>query len=79
MKATAAYDPMHAPSPRKTLLLLWGTAAGVLIGGSLLARQERQVRSDRDRAPLREFAAEAQSRLQRLEDLYQDHLTPTTS
>ena len=65
---------MHAPSPRKTLLLLWGTAAVVLIGGSLLARQERQVRLDRDRAPLREFVAEAQSRLQRLEDLYQDHL-----
>ena len=65
---------MHAPSPRKTLLLLWGTAAVVLIGGSMLARQERQVRSDRDRVPLREFAAEAQSRLQRLEDLYQDHL-----
>jgi hypothetical protein len=65
---------MHAPSPRKTLLLLWGTAAEVPIGVSLLARQERQVRSDRDRAPLRAFAAEAQSRLQRLEDLYQDHL-----
>ena len=65
---------MQAPSPRKTLLLLWGTAAVVLIGGSMLARQERQVRSDRDRAPLRKFAAEAQSRLQRLEDLYEDHL-----
>jgi hypothetical protein len=65
---------MHAPSPRKTLLLLWGTAAVVLIGGLLLARQEQQVRSDRDRAPLREFAAEAQAQLQRLEDLYQDHL-----
>ena len=63
---------MHAPSPRKTLLLLWGTAAVVLIGVSLLARQERQVRLDRDRAPLRAFAAEAQSRLWRLEDLYQD-------
>lgn len=74
MKASAPDDPMHAPGPRKTLLLLWGTAAVVLTGGFLLARQERQVRLDRDRAPLRALAAEAQSRLQRLEDLYQDHL-----
>jgi signal transduction histidine kinase len=65
---------MPVPSPRKTLLLLWGTAAIVLAGGILLSRQERQIRLERDRAPLRAFAAEAQARLQRLEDLYQDHL-----
>ena len=74
MIPTAAIVPMHAPSPRKTLLLLWGTAAVVLIGGFLLARQERQIPLHRDRAPLRDFAAEAQAQLQRLEDLYQDHL-----
>jgi hypothetical protein len=60
---TAAIVPMHAPSPRKTLLLLWGTAAVVLIGGFLLARQERQIPLHRDRAPLRDFAAEAQAQL----------------
>lgn len=65
---------MRAPSPRNTLLLLWGIAAMVLVGGILLARQERQVRAERDRGALRGFAAAAQSRLQRLEDLYQDHL-----
>ncbi len=55
-------------------MLLLGTAAVLLAGGILLARQERQVRSERDRGPLRDFAAETQSRIQRLEDLYQDHL-----
>ncbi|MFD0894217.1 HAMP domain-containing histidine kinase [Luteolibacter ambystomatis] len=65
---------MRAPSPAKTLLLLWGIAAVVLAGGLLLARQERQVRTERDRTPLRAFATTAQGQLQRLEDLYQDHL-----
>jgi signal transduction histidine kinase len=65
---------MHSPSPRKTLLLLWGIAGVVLIGGLLLARQERQVRSERNHEALRNFAAAAQVQLQRLEDLYQDHL-----
>jgi len=65
---------MHSPSPRNTLLLLWGIAVVVLMGGFLLARQEREVRIERDREALREFAAEAQARIQGLEDLYQDHL-----
>ncbi len=65
---------MHSPSPRKTLLLLWGIAGVVLIGGVLLARQERQVRSERNHEAMRNFAAAAQVQLQRLEDLYQDHL-----
>jgi signal transduction histidine kinase len=65
---------MHSPSPRKTLLLLWGIAGVVLIGGVLLARHERKVRSERNHEVLRNFAAAAQAQLQRLEDFYQDHL-----
>ena len=66
---------MNAPGPRKTLLLLWGIAGMVLIGGLLVARQEKQLSFGRDREALRAFAVAAQARLQRLEDLYQDHLT----
>jgi signal transduction histidine kinase len=65
---------MYSPSPRKTLLLLWGIAVVVLIGGVLLARQEKQIRSERNHDALRNFAAAAQAQLQRLEDLYEDRL-----
>jgi len=66
---------MDSPSPRRTLFLLWSIAGLVLAGGILLARREKQLRYDRDREAVRSFAAAAQARLQRLEDLYQDHLT----
>ena len=66
---------MYSPSPRKTLLLLWGIAVVLLLGGVLLARQTKQVRCERNREGLHHFAAAAQAQLQRLEDLYQDHLT----
>ena len=66
---------MYSPSPRKTLLLLWGIAVVLLLGGVLLARQTKQVRCERNREALHHFAAAAQVQLQRLEDLYQDHLT----
>lgn len=66
---------MDSPSPRRTLFLLWSIAGLVLAGGILLARREKQLRYDRDREAVRSFTAEAQARLQRLEDLYQDHLT----
>lgn len=66
--------PMVYPSPRNTLLLLWGIAVVVLVGGFLLARQERQIRINRDREALRQFATATQVRLDRLADLYQDHL-----
>jgi hypothetical protein len=65
---------MCSPSPRKTLLLLWGIAVVLLLGGVLLARQKTQVRCERNREALHRFAASAQAQLQRLEDLYQDHL-----
>ncbi len=63
------------PSPRATLLLLCGLAATLLGGGLRLARQEESVRVDRDRAALRDFGAELQAELQRLEALYESHLT----
>ena len=65
---------MYSPSPRKTLLLLWGIAVIVLLGGVLLARQKRQVRCERNHEAVRHFTASAQAQLQRVEDLYQDHL-----
>jgi signal transduction histidine kinase len=65
---------MDSPSPRKTLLLLWGIAVIVLLGGVLLARQERQVRCERNHEALHHFTASVQAQLQRLEDLFQDHL-----
>ena len=65
---------MYSPSPRKTLLLLWGIAVVVLLGGVLLARQKRQVRTERNHQAVRHFAGSAQAQLQRLDDLFQDHL-----
>ena len=56
----ATTRPMYSPSPRKNLLLLWGIAVVVLIGGVLLARQERQMRFERNHEALRHFAASAQ-------------------
>jgi signal transduction histidine kinase len=54
--------------------MLWGIAFVVLIGGFMLARQQRELRVDRNRQALYDYAAAAQSRIQRLEDLYQNHL-----
>jgi signal transduction histidine kinase len=65
---------MSSLSPRATLLLLLGLAAILLAGGLSLARQEERVRVDRDREPLRRFALETQSELQRLEALFESHL-----
>ncbi|MGC4017577.1 MAG: HAMP domain-containing sensor histidine kinase [Luteolibacter sp.] len=66
---------MHVSGPRTTLLLLWALATVVLVGGILLARQTRRVHADRDHTALLEFSSAAQARLQRLEDIYEDHLS----
>ena len=59
------------PSPRTTLVL----AAFIFAAALRLARQEETVRLDRDREALRRFADAVQPELQRLETLYESHLT----
>ena len=66
---------MSSLSPRATLLLLLGLAAIILGAGLRLARQEELVRVDRDREALRRFSSDAQTELERLEALYERHLT----
>jgi signal transduction histidine kinase len=66
---------MSSLSPRATLLLLLGLAAIILAGGLRLARRQESVRVDRDREALRRFSGEVQLELQRLEALYENHLT----
>ena len=66
---------MPALSPQTTLLLLLGLAAVILGGGLRLARQEENVRIDRDREALRRFAGDTQAELQRLDELYESHLS----
>ncbi|WP_049975501.1 sensor histidine kinase [Chthoniobacter flavus] len=66
---------MSSLSPRATLLLLLGLAAVILAGGLRLARTEETIRVDRDREALRRLAGELQLELQRLETLYESHLT----
>jgi len=66
---------MSPLSPRTTLLLLLALSAILLGGGLRLARREEQVRVDRDRSALQRFAGDVQGELQRLEALYEDHLT----
>jgi signal transduction histidine kinase len=65
---------MFSLSPRTTLLLLFGLAIVILVGGLHLARKEESVRVDRDREPLQCFSGELQLELQRLEALYESHL-----
>nr|MDQ3624760.1 HAMP domain-containing histidine kinase [Verrucomicrobiota bacterium] len=67
-----------SPGPRLTLLLLVGTALVVLAGGVQVARQEEKIRVDRDRESVRRFAGDLQAELQRLERLYENHLTRIT-
>jgi signal transduction histidine kinase len=66
---------MSSLSPRAILLLLLGLAAIILAGGLRLARREESVRLDRDGEALRHFYGEVQVELQRLETLYESHLT----
>ena len=66
---------MFAPSPRTTLILLLTLAAVIFVGGLRLSRHEESVRVDRDREALRRFADEVQTELQRLNALYESHLT----
>jgi len=66
---------MFSLNPRITLLLLLGLAVIILAAGLGLARREESLRLDRDRTALRECASELQSQLQRLEGLYEEHLT----
>lgn len=73
--ATILAKPMPTLSPRITLLLLLGLAVVILGGGLRLARQEETVRIDRDREALRRFAGDTQAELQRLDNLYESHLS----
>jgi len=66
---------MPAPSPRTTLLLLLALAGTILAAGLQLGRVTETVRVDREREALRRFASEMQAELQRLDALYEDHLT----
>lgn len=66
---------MSSLSPRTTLLLLLGLAAVLLVGGTRLARTQESVRVDREREALQRFSGEVREELQRLEALYQSHLT----
>lgn len=66
---------MFSLSPRATLLLLLGLAAVLLAGGLRLARKTESVRVDRDREAQRRFFGEMQFELQRLETLYESHLS----
>ncbi len=66
---------MSSLSPRAILLLLLGLATIILASGLGLARKEESVRMDRDREALRQFFAEVQVELHRLEALYEGHLT----
>jgi signal transduction histidine kinase len=61
--------------PHITFLLLLSLAAILFAGGLRLARQRESVRLDRDRTSLRHFAGDLQVELERLEALYEDHLT----
>ncbi len=68
------YDRVvFAPGPRTTLILLLALAAVIFVGA--LSRQEETTRVDRDRDALRRFADGMQTELQRLEALYESHLT----
>jgi signal transduction histidine kinase len=66
---------MFSLKPRATLLVLLALAVIILGGGLRLARQEESVRLDRDRSSLQHFAGDMQGELQRLEALYESHLT----
>jgi signal transduction histidine kinase len=66
---------MLSLKPRATLLVLLALAAVIFGGGLRLARQEESVRLDRDRSSLQHFAGDMQVELQRLEALYESHLT----
>jgi signal transduction histidine kinase len=66
---------MSSLSPRAILLLLLGLAVVILGAGLRLARVEERVRVDRDREALRRFSSDAQVELERLEALYDRHLT----
>jgi signal transduction histidine kinase len=66
---------MFSLSPRPTLLLLLALAGIILAGGLRLARQEQDVRIDRDREVLQRFSGEVQRELRRLEELYESHLS----
>jgi signal transduction histidine kinase len=66
---------MFSLHPRTALLLLLALAMIILAGGLRLARKEESVRLDRDRSALRRFAGETQGELQKLEALYEEHLS----
>ena len=66
---------MSPLSPRATLLLLLGLAVVILGAGLRLARLEERVRVDRDREALRRFSSDAQVEMERLDALYERHLT----
>ena len=63
------------PSPRTTLILLLALAAVIFAGALRLSRHEEAMRVDRDREALRRFADTVQPELQRLDALYESHLT----
>jgi signal transduction histidine kinase len=66
---------MFSLRPHVSFLLLLALAAILFAGGLRLARQQESVRLDRDRASLRHFAGDIQLELERLEMLYEQHLT----
>jgi signal transduction histidine kinase len=66
---------MFSISPRTPLFLLFGLAFLITGAGLELARQRESVHIERDRESLRRFFREAQVELQRLEALYESHLS----
>jgi signal transduction histidine kinase len=65
---------MKAITPRLTLGLLLLAALAILAGGLMLAKHTEKVRMVRDRSAVKQFAAELQRELRRLEAAHERHL-----
>lgn len=66
---------MKRLSPNVTLSLLLCAAVALLVAGTEFSRREQSIQRGRDREPLNRFAGDFQQELQRLERLYESHLT----
>jgi signal transduction histidine kinase len=66
---------MFSISPRTTLILLFALAVLIFGVGLRVSRREEIVRIDRDRESLRRFSGELQFEIQRLETVFEGHLS----
>ena len=66
---------MRTSYPYITLVLLLATAAAIFVGGSHLSRRVEVERIARDREPLRLYSISIQEELNRLDRLYESHLS----